>query len=358
MKKIAIVTMNHGYNYGNKLQNYAMEHIYREYGLDVTTIAFEPTGCIKPKSGSSNSISSKILKKIRRKFYFSREKKRLERFKIFNKNYLHLTEKVYNNTNYNTIPEDEYDFFSVGSDQVWNSYFWDFSKIYLLDFVKDNEKKIAYAASFGMDSIKEEYKEDFRKNLSEFKSILLREEKGQKIIKELINKDVPVVLDPTLLLERNEWHKFGKKPENLKDGKYIFTYFLGEMTKERKKKIRKFAKRRNAKIIALNDITKKYYCCNPNEMVYLIENAEAILTDSFHACVLSIIFNKDFYIFERISKGRNMNSRIETLLKMLQINKKTDDDLELDRNYNYKKINMLLDEKKKRCMEYIEKSLL
>ena len=246
----------------------------------------------------------------------------------------------------------------TGSDQVWNSYFWDFSKIYLLDFVKDNEKKIAYAASFGMDSIKEEYKEDFRKNLSEFKSILLREEKGQKIIKELINKDVPVVLDPTLLLERNEWNKFGKKPENLKDGKYIFTYFLGEMTKERKKKIRKFAKRRNAKIIALNDITKKYYCCNPNEMVYLIENAEAILTDSFHACVLSIIFNKDFYIFERISKGRNMNSRIETLLKMLQINKKTDDDLELDRNYNYKKINMLLDEKKKRCMEYIEKSLL
>ena len=252
MKKIAIVTMNHGYNYGNKLQNYAMKRLYEGLGFEVSTISFQPSN--NDKIINKVSIIKKINNKIIKIFFKKREINRLNKFREFNTEYLNMTKKIYNNNNYKNIDTDMFDIFSVGSDQVWNSYFWDFSSFYLLDFVKEKYKKVSYAASFGVDDIKPIYKDKFKEYLSQFKSISVREQKGKDIIKSLINKDVPVVLDPTLMLNKEEWEKFSYKPKKFPNKKYIFTYFLGNVNKERKKAIIKFAKERKLELVTLNDM--------------------------------------------------------------------------------------------------------
>lgn len=351
MKKIAIVTMNHGYNYGNKLQNYAVKKMYENLGYDVETIRFQPLN--NNKVINKKNLIERIEKKVRNIIYKKREENRLIKFSVFNQKFLKMTDTKYTTENYKEIDTDSYDLFSVGSDQVWNSYFWDFSSFYLLDFVDDSNKKVSYAASFGVDDINPIYKEKFKEYLNQFRNISVRELQGKEIIKDLLNKDVPVVLDPTLMISKSDWINFSIKPKNFTSKKYIFTYFLGEVNKERKNAIRKFAKKRNLEIITLNDISSKYYDCDPNEMIFLIRNAEYILTDSFHACVFSIIFEKNFYIFDRVSNGKNMNSRIETLLSSLEIHKMGEKDLNIDCNYNYEKINSNLEKLKDESYKYL-----
>lgn len=325
MKKIGIVTLNHGYNYGNKLQNYAIKKIYENMENEVETIAFKPiksddcTTKSNLKGKKIEKIKQKFIRKVKQKLYANHEKNRIEKFKRFNKEYLNMSKNEYNSKNYNLINENEYSLFSVGSDQVWNSYLWDFSKFYLLDFVKDNSKKIAYAASFAVDSIKDEYKKDFIENLQKFRAISVREENGIDIIQNLINTTPKLVLDPTMLLDKQEWEDFIKVPQKVQKEKYIFTYFLGEKSSETQKTIKRLAKLYKLKIIDMNNIKNAYFASSPNEFLYLLKNSEIVLTDSFHACVFSIIFNKSFYVFDRNSEGKKMNSRIDTLLKKFNL---------------------------------------
>ena len=111
-----------------------------------------------------------------------------------------------------------------------------------------------------------------------------------------------------------------KRPEQLKaDKKYILKYFLGHVSEEKEKEIERFAKENNCDIIDILD-KNSFYATGPSEFVYLIKNAFLVLTDSFHSCVFSIIFNRPFLIFERDEEGmRNMNSRIDTLLQKFKL---------------------------------------
>ncbi len=362
MKKIGIVTLNHGYNYGNKLQNYAIKKVYENMGNEVETIAFKP---IKSNDGATKSdlkgkkianIKQRLVRKIKQKLYANHEKCRIEKFNRFNKDYLNMSNKEYNSKNYNLINENEYDLFSVGSDQVWNSYLWDFSRFYLLDFVKNDSKKIAYAASFAVDSIKEEYTDDFRRNLQKFKAISVREEKGIDIVQNLINKTPKLVLDPTMLLDEYEWDNFINAPQKIKKEKYIFTYFLGEKSKETQEIIKKVANLHKLKIIQMNNIKNNYFASSPNEFLYLLKNSEIVLTDSFHACVFSIIFNKSFYVFDRKSNSKNMNSRIDTLLRKFKLDdrKKLDVTNKNIFNNDYSYAKSILEKEKEESLKFIK----
>lgn len=350
MKKIGIVTLNHGYNYGNKLQNYAMVEVYKKSGFLAETISFEPIR-------QENSLKLK-LKNIKDSLFNKNKLSRIERFKEFNRNYLNMTSRVYNNNNYMDIDELEYTLFSVGSDQVWNSYFWDFSTFYLLDFVKDDNKKFAYAASFGVEDINEKYKLEFAENLNKFKRITVREQSAIKIVKDIINKDAKLVLDPTMLLEKKEWLQFIESGKYKENKEYVFIYFLGKKDENAISMIEKLSKQYN--IIDLNDIHNKYYRANPNEFLYLLNNSKIVLTDSFHASVFSIIFEKPFVVFDRNSVSKKMNSRIETLLNELQLqhhkyNKNINENNIFDNKYT--NANRILENKRNECLLYISKFL-
>lgn len=342
MKKIGIVTLNGNFNIGNRLQNYALKKYLESLKLDVETIWF----CrIKDRF-------IMIIKNIIFNFLIS---SRGHNFRKFSKSYLNT--KYFASTNVS----NRYDYIIVGSDQVWNYNFPGFSKTMFLDF-SPYEKNIAYSASFGIDRIPTKYNNMYKNGLNNIKSLSVREDAGKKIVNDIVGrKDVEVLVDPTMLLDKKEWDRVAKKPKKLNDSKYILLYFLGNISKKRMDVINKYAKENNYEIINILDKESKFYSCGPAEFLYLEKHAELICTDSYHASVFSIIYDRPFIIYDRDEKNHgNMGSRIDTLLSKLKIN---------DRRYNgksitsknlkhdYKKAYEVLKLEREKSKKYLKKSM-
>ena len=205
-------------------------------------------------------------------------------------------------------------------------------------------------------------KDKFKKGLNNFGNISVREESGKKIIKDLINKDVEVLVDPTLLLTTNEWDKIARKPRQLKNNrKYILNYFLGDISNDRKKVIEDFASKNDCEIINIHDINNEYYAIGPEEFVYLEKNAFLICTDSFHSVIFSILYKKPFIVFDRIETGtEGMETRIESLLNKFDLNdrkfsNKIDNNI---LNCDYSNIEKVLSEEKNKSDDFLNKALI
>lgn len=353
MKKIAIFTLNSDENFGNRLQNYAVQKVFEKNNLKVETV-----------SNQLDIYGIKYIKKyikntIKKFLFFIPRHARLNNFMKFNKKNIKYSKY---HIDKNHIPSElstKYDYYITGSDQVWNPNFRGRSDIDFLTFVP-KEKRNSISASFGISDIPEEYRERYRKNLLEMNLISVREEKAKEIIEELTKrKDVEVLVDPTMLLSKNEWDKVALKPKQLKVDKYILNYYLGELTEERKKIIENVAKENNCKIINMMDEKDPLYVSGPSEFLYLIKNAFLVCTDSFHGVVFSIIYNTPFVIFERKDDNVKMNSRLDTLLNKFDLQyrkfkgKIGKEIFECD----YEKINNVLNEEKNKAQKFIEKIL-
>lgn len=363
MKKCAIVTL-WGDNFGNKLQNYALqEFLKKNYELDVYTLVYQNERT-KTKNGIKDKVISKV-NSIRNKILYKKQlNDRKNKFLEFSKNYINKFERIITSKEDFKKLNDEFDFFIVGSDQVWNTYWEGKNPFFYLNFVLP-QKRISYAASFGINSIDKKYKDMIATELKKFNIISVREEQGKKIINEMIEKEVEVLVDPTLLLSTEEWKTFSRNSRysNITE-KYIVTYFLGK--DKHKKELRKLNKKTGYKIINLIDLNQKeFYSANPIDFVYLIKNAEYVFTDSFHACVFSIIFDKEFWVTSRqaLTSG-SMNSRIENLLNKFSMSDRFIDKIDdLQRLSNCSKINKSLKEKiineeKEKSVKFLSTALI
>ena len=300
MKKVGIITINGNNNYGNRLQNYALEKYLNEHNYIANTICVYDT----------KQILKNYIKKII--FLVNRNTRKAKFYQFSKKN---IKTKYY--TNYSFV--NKYDYFVVGSDQVWNPYFASYNSDMFLKF-SNKDKNVSYAASFGINDIPREYIGEFKNGINNIRSISVRETQGKQIIEELTGrKDVEVLLDPTMLLTDTEWNKIIKRPRQYKGEKYILLYFLGNINENYKKEIYKFAKKNKLEIINILDKNNKYYNCGPSEFLFLEKNAELICTDSFHSSVFGIIFHKNFLVFDREDKEKNMSSRIITLLEKFDL---------------------------------------
>ena len=214
-------------------------------------------------------------------------------------------------------------------------------------------------ASFGIEKIPEDLEEKAKEGLEGLKNISVREEKAKEIVEKLTSrKDVEVLVDPTMMLNEEEWIKVAKKPKMLKSKKYILNYFLGELSAERKQSIEKLAKENDCEVINILDKESLFYTCGPSEFVYLEKNAFFICTDSFHSCVFAILFQKPFMVFERKGSS-NMNSRIETILRKFFLEDRyyrgeiKKEDLKID----YEKTNLQLENERKKFESFLNKIL-
>lgn len=355
--KVAICTIFDKFpNYGNKLQNYALTYFLKKNNIDYSSMISNKT---KFNFGLETKILIKRVIELKLQNYILDYKKK-KKFNDFNKKYL--------NPNYdfvkNKISSDDFDYFIVGSDQVWNDNWFDGyrEKLFLLTFVED-KKKICYAPSFGVSNISAKWENYFKEYLIKFKNISVREQEGAAIVKRLINKDVEVLIDPTLLLTREEWRAISKpvhfKKKNLKK-RYILKYFLGSQQEDNVKKIDQLAKKYDLSVIELMDYSfSDVYQAGPEEFINLIDNAELVCTDSFHACVFSLIFDKPFVVFDRDGTGAGMNSRIDTLLNKFDVEKKTQTSL-LESTifeYDYTEFNKRISDERKKSVYYLKKSL-
>lgn len=322
--RIAIITINElTPNYGNRLQNYASKIVFEQFGADVTTICFDKS----PR----RIYALKVKELLQRMFfyklpgdsdYWKYDVKKIFVFEDFTKQYIseqyitsceHLSEK--------------FDYFAVGSDQVWNPNWYDSNPLkkdlYLLTFAKP-EQKICMAPSFGIDELPDAWNDYFKKQLSTFPNLLVREKSGADLIYRLTGQKAEVMIDPTLFLTAEDWFKIARRPKNINCNKrYILTYFLGGRSKKQDQYIQRLAKLYNLTVYNLLDKSNMdLFVVDPGEFVYLIAHAELVLTDSFHACVFAFLFNKPFQVFTRGGTQTKMFSRIENLLTMLSLERK------------------------------------
>lgn len=340
-KKVGMA-INYNYpDYGGMLQAYASFRKIRDLGYDPEAINIDALSADiknrKLKYFAKNILDFSIVKEKSRivykkikartnknlgsnldKRYAAFEKFCLSHFKVSNQ-YSSWTELEAGCRNYSSVV--------VGSDQLWlpSNIAGDY---YTLSFVPDEVKKIAYATSFGISTIARGQERKIHDYLSRIDFLSAREESGQNIIKEATGRDVPLVCDPALLLNAEEWDEDATKGK-LIDSKYIFCYFMGNNPWQRNF-VRKLKAETGFKIVALLHLDQyiksdeEYvddapYAVSPLDFINLVRNAEFVCTDSFHGTVFSNIYQKEFFTFIRFKQNATLstNSRISTLLKII-----------------------------------------
>ena len=344
---VGILTIIDNDNYGNRLQNYATQVVLQRLVPNVVTIRNDAY------TNTKNYYALRVIKRIISKSQ-SVNIARLKNFLYFNRNIIFSKKKV---TAYSKVKK--YDYVLTGSDQVWNPSFGRLREVDLLTFV-EGKKRIAFAASFGINDIPNGLKKKVGKELKKFKAISVREDRAKEIVVELTGReDVTVLVDPTMLLTPNDWDKVIKKPSGLKSKKFILNYFLGELSDNRKKEIEKIAKNNGCEIINILDKNSPYYECGPSEFLYLEKNAFLICTDSFHSSVFAILYSRPFLVFDREDNHINMNSRLETLLEKFKLESRKysgkieEKDLKCDYRQSYK----ILEEERQKARKFLIQAL-
>lgn len=345
-KRIGVITLYYkNLNYGGLLQAYALVKALEKIGVQAEQISFDrskdrsPVLLSRKERFKSNPISFlneflqnrlnglhyQINYKEKRAVLEDQFKKRGLAFKSFEERIPHTPV-----VDCQSIKELNYNFdgFICGSDQVWNPE--QLRDAYLLTFADDNKIKCAYAASVGRDDLSENELNYIIDKIQSFDAISVREMQVCKLLEEKVKKEVKWVLDPTLLLDAEDWEKV-MEPYRI-EGSYILTYFLGDSVRQRAI-VQKFAKEKELSIVSFPHIQGRYRKCdehfadfdlydvNPSQFLYLIRNAEYVITDSFHACVFSILLRKNFVVFGREDRmqQKKMNSRISSLLSLTNL---------------------------------------
>lgn len=327
--KVGILTRRYGYNMGSSLQAFAMAEMIKNLGHDVKIINYDessahPRWRIRPIIDQALYYTRFILpRKLRA--YLKHRHNQENRFKKFENTYFPITNKKISSSKKLAKIAVDFDKIVIGSDQIWNPFFFDPN--FLGSFLDKSQRQniVPYAPSIGTSdmSLITDYEKELLKTLP---IISCREKEGANIIKSITGKNVEVVLDPTLMVSKQTWKSIADKHAfyQLKTA-YVLTYFLGADIPFLE--IERQSKCNNAIVINIsmfnrpNDVKAdiNFENVGPGEFLYLIKNAECILTDSFHATIFSWIFSRKFTVFERFKKNdiRNENSRIYTLLNII-----------------------------------------
>lgn len=334
MKQIGIITLSGYDNYGNRLQNFAMENLFKEYG-QVETL-FQRSGSNYSPSNknsffynynlykedySDEELINKIVDSTPDLNYKNLRIKRFIKFKKFSETYLNeIDNEILGNEYISEEICNQYDLLVVGSDQVWNPQ-WLEHNINCLIPVETKAVKVSYAASFGISPESEMDLSEIKLHLKDFKEISVREFAGLDILSNIGVEKGQLVLDPTMLLAKHEWESYLYPHREKPTVPYIFVYILGETTEEMKNFIETVKRDSKLEVVTVNSYEEeKYYDADPFEFLDYISSAKLVITDSFHGIVFSNIFNTPYVIFERKSNLPSMNSRIETLDKLFNVN--------------------------------------
>lgn len=374
MKKIGIVTLYHkNYNYGGQLQALAMQKVYTTEQTEAKLIAFENNakkyffhrlkdlGIKKTIESLTNKIKFKLL--MRDSSFKSDYTKKIQRFDGFINDIPHT--EVYTETTIDKC-NDEFDMFVCGSDQVWNPGWW--NDILLMTFT--DKMKIAYAASIARNRLKQEEIAYLKENTKKYTAISVREMQAQKMLEDILEREIDFVLDPTLLVSAQDWEKESNNPSV--DGEYAFIYMVGN-SKGLKEHIYTECHKRGCKVISIGYSKNTYFSseekysdmvikdAGPREWLGWIKNAKYVFTDSFHGSVFSIIFERQFWCFERDNPNdkRNENTRLYSFLKITGLEKRLlNKDTVIFENeeenvINYTNVKLALQPYKEKSLEYI-----
>lgn len=329
--RVGIVTFIDYKNHGNRLQNYAVQELLKPYCDEVETVLTEKYNEYK---GDAIPLSRKIkhiimvlygivfdmINRDPRKVKYIHKCDRLDTERIkknqeFTDIYIKETDFMMREGILHRKKMRKYDYVFTGSDQVWNPRMSAGNEMFYLQNV-ERGKRMAICASFGIEQIPVNMLRQTKKYIDGMDYISVREQSGADIINVIANKESIVLLDPTMLISESVWDKMADNAEIDKEEKYIVTYVLGELTEEDESGLKRCAEKIGVnKIIRLNDKSfEAYYAINAAQFIAYIRDAELVITDSFHACVFSILFNKIFLTIRRRGMHNQIYTRIENLL--------------------------------------------
>lgn len=378
--KIGIITHPLIYNYGGILQNYALQQVLQEMGHEVCTIDKLPKIALKTKV---LSLGKRSLLKISGKSIKLRGWQTQKEGAIINKNtrgfvkqYIKSTDSISTNAEINKIHKIYgFEAYVVGSDQVWRRNETRGNNLEFLDFLENNKqvKKVAYSASFGVSEweFNAEETKKFQQLSQLFDSISVREDAGVQLCKDYLKVDALHLLDPTMLLPKDNFISL-VKAENIKRSEgALFSYVLDRNNKKREiiKQISEelgmeafeVMPEQNYKMVVKDgfDINK---CVFPKIEQWLraFMDAEFIVTDSFHGTAFSILFNKPFVAIVNKKRGA---SRFHSLLKTFGLeNRAITEEKSIELNFikekiDFVKVNEILNKERKKSMNFLKQAL-
>ena len=320
--RVGLVTITGHSNFGNQLQNYAMQRIISELGFSCSTILNTPRAAAeaRPAPVRPRSLVRRLGGRLARRRVSRRRALRAEkdaRARAFSRAHIHETDfTIYRDTPTGDL-DAMYDYFVVGSDQVWNPEFRKLAEIDFLTFAA-KRKRIAFSASIGIPEIPEEHRAFYSERLRDFAHISVREDAAAAIVHDLTGRTVPVTIDPTLMLGEADWAALATAHPARPGTDYLLTYFLDPRSAACDELIRSCADRLSLKVVHLNDFSVgTFYAADPAEFLGLVRNARLHFTDSFHGAIFSVIFGTPFVSFDRA--WLNMGSRLDTLLATLKL---------------------------------------
>ena len=348
MKKVGLCIVYKNCNYGSILQSYATILKLQSLGCEYEVLRYSPTKDLRfyvkmlPRLGNRDMLYSKVRalkRKLGRKAhpeFAKNDNKRIRKFRLFVDEHFGDFSKELHSFEALRQYAEQFEHILVGSDQLWLPSGLA-TNFYNLMFAPDQANKIAYATSFGVSAIPAYQVKRTRQYLERINHIGVREQDGSRIVKELTGRDVPVILDPTMVLTRSQWDD--KLPATkVVEGDYIFCYFLGNNPGQRKE-VTRLAQATGLKIVALRHLDEYIpddehfgdeapYDVGPAEFVNLIRYARYVCTDSFHGSVFSILYHKQFITFNRYGDDANSrNSRLDTLFHHIGVSRRFKGDL-------------------------------
>ena len=353
MKKIAIITLVIR-NFGNKLQSYALCKAINKLNLvepEVIRLSggwgYGNVASLRKKQ-LLDLIKTYKLRSFKRAYDFMRYSLQ---YKEIRKNpdvfksavdrqtdlYAKFDDEIPYSKNEYTINDvregkllPNYDMFIVGSDQVWNGPRIGCLDVYMCDFLHQKRSALSYAASFAIDTIPENMKDDYTKYIQNMDTLLIREERGVELCNELGRDDAKLVLDPSLLLEAKDYEGFLSNPVDLVgEGEYVLVYSLTSSMRIFEE-ASKLSNKYHCKMVVLKNgayppLASNYknsvdvIAAGPAEFLSLVKYAKFLVTGSYHALMFSLLFHKDFYIY--LDNASAQNSRLISTLKMFGLEK-------------------------------------
>jgi len=328
MRTVGTITYHRTINYGAILQAYALQRTLAAIGYVAEIIDYWDPRTEIAAFSHYRRVRHLIWHSLVKKMLVGTKRQR--RTEEFRRGYLRLSERRYSDPETLRTDPPLYDAYITGSDQVWNPHIHNNDSSYFLTFAPPGKRRISYAASFGVSRIPDRFVSEYKKWLKQIHCLSVREVEGKQIIKQLTGRDAELVLDPTLLLDQEQWRRIAVPYESSKP--YILCYYMpGD------KKVNKSITELARQVSTLTDwkvirIGQKEYMrlhpwrhgvfdAGPREFLGLFQNASFIVTNSFHGTAFAVNYRKPFLvpINQDLPPEKKLTSRITTLVKMLRL---------------------------------------
>ena len=363
--EINVITRHAPANYGSLLQAIATQKVLSKVGATNKIIDYIPkeeTGIrvaftqLKGKKSWNRNPLKKII------YIMGREPENLimyHKFEKMRKKYLKMTNRFTNLTELTEFASKTDAVFMTGSDQVWGPVSTGtYDPAYFLQFVQDNKKKIAFASSFGKASFSEEDMIEYKKMLSRYAGIAVRENSAVELLADLKIKALQV-LDPTLLINADEWEQYISDEDIIK-GEYVLVYQI-HSNPQLDKYAMQFAEKIGLKLIRVSPLMHQIkrggefiYLPDIGKFLSLIKNARYMVTDSFHGTAFAINFNTQFV---EVLPNTGTGSRNQSILKLMGLEDRIVKDLGdfsfIDKSINYTYVNQILNLERSNSMEVL-----